>query len=265
MLRFTPRYKSSKPPDASQSMKAVSLETDACDTSLALGLAGAGAGSDRKQQPLALSLSGDGRENRAAAAAAAAASASPTLSAMSSYSAARTPSPEVRREKKFTGGEGRCLDSDGGGKKKLRLTKVQSAMLEDRFKEQSTLDPKQKHALAKQLNLRPRQVEVWFQNRRARTKLKKTEVDYEFLKRCCESLTEENRRLQRELQELKSLKFASPAAAPVYMQFPAATLSVCPSCKAIVAGSNAGEAAEPQLVAPKAQLFGNPFVRSTTC
>ncbi|KAG6509014.1 homeobox-leucine zipper protein HOX19-like [Zingiber officinale] len=230
-------------------MKAVSLETDACDTSLALGLAVA----DRKRPPLS-------RENRASAEAAA-----PPLSAMSSYSAARTPSPEARKEKKFTGGEeGGCLDSDGGGKKKLRLTKEQSAMLEDRFKEQSTLDPKQKHALAKQLNLRPRQVEVWFQNRRARTKLKQTEVDYEFLKRCCESLTEENRRLQRELQELKSLKLASPAAA-VYMQFPVATLSVCPSCKAIVAGSNAGGAAEPLQVAPKNNLFSNPFVRSTTC
>lgn len=93
--------------------------TDACDTSLALGLA--------------LSFSGDGRENRVA---------SPPLSAVSSYSAARTQSPEVRREKKFTGGEGGCsADSDGGAKKKLRLTKEQSAMLEDRFKEQSTLNP----------------------------------------------------------------------------------------------------------------------------
>lgn len=59
-------------------------------------------------------------------------------------------------------------DDDGSTRKKLRLTKEQSALLEDRFKEHSTLNPKQKVALAKQLNLRPRQVEVWFQNRRAR-------------------------------------------------------------------------------------------------
>ncbi|CAI9101005.1 OLC1v1038219C2 [Oldenlandia corymbosa var. corymbosa] len=53
-------------------------------------------------------------------------------------------------------------------RKKLRLTKQQSAFLEESFKEHNTLNPKQKLALAKQLNLRPRQVEVWFQNRRAR-------------------------------------------------------------------------------------------------
>lgn len=53
-------------------------------------------------------------------------------------------------------------------RKKLRLTKEQSAILEDSFKEHHTLNPKQKLALAKRLGLRPRQVEVWFQNRRAR-------------------------------------------------------------------------------------------------
>nr|GMD78632.1 homeobox-leucine zipper protein HAT4-like [Ipomoea batatas] len=111
-------------------------------------------------------------------------------------------------------------------RKKLRLTKDQSAILEESFKEHNTLNPKQKLALAKRLGLRPRQVEVWFQNRRARTKLKQTEVDCEFLKRCYENLTEENRRLQKEVQELRALKL-SPQ---FYMQMtPPTTLTMCPS------------------------------------
>ncbi|XP_052191802.1 homeobox-leucine zipper protein HOX11-like [Diospyros lotus] len=120
-------------------------------------------------------------------------------------------------------------DDNGLTRKKLRLSKEQSAYLEESFKEHSTLNPKQKIALAKQLNLRPRQVEVWFQNRRARTKLKQTEVDCEYLKRCCETLTEENRRLHKELQELRALKTSTP----FYMQLPATTLTMCPSCERV--------------------------------
>ncbi|KAL6644672.1 hypothetical protein ACP70R_016280 [Stipagrostis hirtigluma subsp. patula] len=126
----------------------------------------------------------------------------------------------------------RASDEDEGAsaRKKLRLSKEQSAFLEESFKEHSTLNPqKQKAALAKQLNLRPRQVEVWFQNRRARTKLKQTEVDCEYLKRCCESLTEENRRLHKELAELRALKTTQP----FYMHLPATTLSMCPSCERV--------------------------------
>jgi homeobox-leucine zipper protein len=62
-----------------------------------------------------------------------------------------------------------------------------------------------------------------------RTKLKQTEVDCEYLKRCCETLTKENRRLQKELQELRALKTSQP----FYMQLPATTLTMCPSCERV--------------------------------
>uniref|UniRef100_A0A0D9X8P6 Homeobox domain-containing protein n=1 Tax=Leersia perrieri TaxID=77586 RepID=A0A0D9X8P6_9ORYZ len=139
----------------------------------------------------------------------------------------------------------RASDDDEGAsaRKKLRLSKEQSAFLEESFKEHSTLNPKQKVALAKQLNLRPRQVEVWFQNRRARTKLKQTEVDCEYLKRCCETLTEENRRLHKELAELRALK----TARPFYMHLPATTLSMCPSCERVA--SNPATTSAPAVAA----------------
>ncbi|XP_058745220.1 homeobox-leucine zipper protein HAT3 [Vicia villosa] len=147
-------------------------------------------------------------------------------------------------------------DDDGGGcggdgessRKKLRLSKEQSVLLEETFKEHNTLNPKQKQALAKQLNLKPRQVEVWFQNRRARTKLKQTEVDCEYLKRCCETLTEENRRLQKEVQELRALKL-SPQ---LYMQMnPPTTLTMCPSCERVaVSSASSSSAAAPSASTP---------------
>ncbi|KAK3130189.1 hypothetical protein QOZ80_6BG0490150 [Eleusine coracana subsp. coracana] len=167
----------------------------------------------------------------------------------------------------------RASDEDDGGssRKKLRLSKEQSAFLEESFKEHATLNPKQKQALAKQLNLRPRQVEVWFQNRRARTKLKQTEVDCEYLKRCCETLTEENRRLQKELAELRALKTVNP----YYMHLPATTLSMCPSCERVASNSappaaaSAAQATTPAPVAAPpeqrpssfAALFSSPLNR----
>ena len=61
-------------------------------------------------------------------------------------------------------------------------------------------------------------------------------MDCELLKRCCESLTEENRRLQRELQELRALKRVSPH---LYMHMsPPTTLTVCPSCQRVSSSSS---------------------------
>ncbi|MBA0842358.1 hypothetical protein Goarm_002188 [Gossypium armourianum] len=145
-------------------------------------------------------------------------------------------------------------DDNGSTRKKLRLSKEQSAFLEESFKEHSTLNPKQKLALAKQLNLRPRQIEVWFQNRRARTKLKQTEVDCEYLKRCCETLAEENKRLQKELQELRALKTSQP----FYMQLPATTLTMCPSCERVATASTTNASAS----TADAKTGGYPFFSS---
>ncbi|KAL6606601.1 hypothetical protein ACP70R_042254 [Stipagrostis hirtigluma subsp. patula] len=150
------------------------------------------------------------------------------------------------RELERTGSGGvRSDEEDGadgaGGRKKLRLSKDQAAVLEECFKTHSTLNPKQKVALANRLGLRPRQVEVWFQNRRARTKLKQTEVDCEYLKRWCERLADENKRLEKELADLRALKAApSPAAAP---SSPAATLTMCPSCRRVATAGAAPTAA----------------------
>ncbi|KAF3499031.1 hypothetical protein F2Q69_00041818 [Brassica cretica] len=134
--------------------------------------------------------------------------------------------------------EGTDEEEDAGGetsRKKLRLSKDQSAFLEETFKEHNTLNPKQKLALSKKLSMTARQVEVWFQNRRARTKLKQTEVDCEYLKRCVEKLTEENRRLLKEAMELRTLKL-SPQ---FYGQMtPPTTLIMCPSCERVAGPSS---------------------------
>ncbi|KAK8945493.1 Homeobox-leucine zipper protein HAT4 [Platanthera guangdongensis] len=133
-------------------------------------------------------------------------------------------------------------DDGEGSRKKLRLSKDQAAILEESFKENNTLNPKQKLALANKLNLRPRQVEVWFQNRRARTKLKQTEVDCEFLKLCCDNLTEENRRLQKEVQELRALKLSPQFYSHMT---PPTTLTMCPSCERIAVSNPSASAPPP--------------------
>ncbi|CAA7022451.1 unnamed protein product [Microthlaspi erraticum] len=127
-------------------------------------------------------------------------------------------------------------DSNSGGRrrKKLRLTKEQSHLLEESFIQNHTLTPKQKQELATFLKLSQRQVEVWFQNRRARSKLKHTEMECEYLKRWFGSLKEQNRRLQIEVEELRALKPLSVSA-----------LTMCPRCERVTdAADNDSNAVE---------------------
>lgn len=73
--------------------------------------------------------------------------------------------------------------SHGGGpvEKKRRLSFDQVRSLERNFEMENKLEPERKMQLAKELGLQPRQVAVWFQNRRARWKTKQLERDYEML------------------------------------------------------------------------------------
>ncbi|OEL20817.1 Homeobox-leucine zipper protein HOX2 [Dichanthelium oligosanthes] len=185
------------------------------------------------------------------------ASTSPDSAAALSSGASGDNKRDHRELERSGSGGVRSDEEDGadgsGGRKKLRLSKDQAAVLEECFKTHSTLNPKQKVALANRLGLRPRQVEVWFQNRRARTKLKQTEVDCEYLKRWCERLADENKRLEKELADLRALKAApSPAAQPAS---PAATLTMCPSCRRVA--TNHQQQCHPKSKAPAAAAAGN--------
>ncbi|KAE8792731.1 putative homeobox-leucine zipper protein HOX26 [Hordeum vulgare] len=122
--------------------------------------------------------------------------------------------------------DGRDASRGDATRKKLRLTVEQAALLEDSFRAHNVLSHGEKHDLARQLWLKPRQVEVWFQNRRARTKLKQTELDCELLRRWCERLSEDNARLRRELAET----LASPPAFLSRLTMTNDKTAVCSSC-----------------------------------
>ncbi|CAD6251879.1 unnamed protein product [Miscanthus lutarioriparius] len=110
----------------------------------------------------------------------------------------------------------------GGGRKKLRLTAAQATMLEDSFRAHNILSRGEKQELARRVGLSARQVDVWFQNRRARTKLKQTEVDCDLLRRWCDRLTDDNARLRRDLADLRRAAASSTSLGA----------AICASCGA---------------------------------
>ncbi|PIN04076.1 Transcription factor HEX [Handroanthus impetiginosus] len=96
------------------------------------------------------------------------------------------------------------LSDDGSqiGEKKRRLNMEQVKTLEKNFELGNKLEPERKMQLARALGLQPRQIAIWFQNRRARWKTKQLEKDYELLKRQFEAIKAENEALQAQNQKL---------------------------------------------------------------
>ncbi|KAJ9166542.1 hypothetical protein P3X46_021282 [Hevea brasiliensis] len=95
--------------------------------------------------------------------------------------------------------------------KKRRLTLDQVKALEKNFEVENKLEPERKQKLAEELGLQPRQVAIWFQNRRARWKTKQLEreyvalkANYEALKLNYDSLERQNESLTLQVKELKA-------------------------------------------------------------
>lgn len=88
--------------------------------------------------------------------------------------------------------------------KKRRLTVDQVQFLEKSFEVENKLEPERKIQLAKDLGLQPRQVAIWFQNRRARWKTKQLEKDYDVLQNSYNSLKADYDNLFKEKERLKA-------------------------------------------------------------
>ncbi|CAO2829622.1 unnamed protein product [Amaranthus hypochondriacus] len=109
------------------------------------------------------------------------------------------------------GGDQEDLSDDGShshlggvGEKKRRLNMEQVKTLEKNFELGNKLEPERKMQLAKALGLQPRQIAIWFQNRRARWKTKQLEKDYDVLKRQFDALKADNDALQAQNHKLQA-------------------------------------------------------------
>ncbi|CAH8274101.1 unnamed protein product [Arabidopsis lyrata] len=109
--------------------------------------------------------------------------------------------PKRRRKKS----KGALASGDGSNSlfRKRKLTDEQVNMLEMSFGDEHKLESERKDRLAAELGLDPRQVAVWFQNRRARWKNKRLEEEYNKLKNSHDNVVVDKCRLESEVIQLK--------------------------------------------------------------
>uniref|UniRef100_A0A0E0EDM6 Homeobox-leucine zipper protein n=1 Tax=Oryza meridionalis TaxID=40149 RepID=A0A0E0EDM6_9ORYZ len=116
--------------------------------------------------------------------------------------------PRARRRRRHGaryggGGGGGGGEVDGGDPKKRRLSDEQVEMLELSFREERKLETGRKVHLASELGLDPKQVAVWFQNRRARHKSKLLEEEFSKLKHAHDAAILHKCHLENEVLRLK--------------------------------------------------------------
>ncbi|GFP88768.1 homeobox-leucine zipper protein athb-7 [Phtheirospermum japonicum] len=90
-----------------------------------------------------------------------------------------------------------------------RFSVEQIKSLESIFKLDTKLEPKRKLQIASDLGLQPRQVAIWFQNKRARWRSKQIEQEYKELRANYDSLYMQFDDLKREKQILQTQACAS--------------------------------------------------------
>lgn len=87
---------------------------------------------------------------------------------------------------------------------KKRLSQEQVQLLESSFDATKKLEPELKFQLARELCVPPRQIAIWYQNKRARWKNQSLELDYGALQLRLEAALAENRDLEKEVFHLRA-------------------------------------------------------------
>lgn len=117
---------------------------------------------------------------------------------------------EVDKERPFLAAVEKELSNDDYDscyhqpEKKRRLLPNQVQFLEKTFEVDNKLEPERKVQLANELGLQPRQIAIWFQNRRARYKTKLLEKDYDVLKARFDKLKDDYDTLFKESEDLRN-------------------------------------------------------------